>query len=280
MLSDNHLKVLFYEPDSYALFNNIDIKGGVAVTYRDKNKNYGAIETFTPYEELNSIMHKITNDSSFAPLTDIIVTSFAYHFTKLLYEDHPELMGRLSKGHSFDLKSNVIEKMPEIFFSEKPNDENEYVQILGREGNERVVKYIKKQYVNDVRNLGKYKLFFSKANGTGAFGETSSPSVIGEPNVGSTETFLSIGCFDSENEVNNTIKYIKTKFARSLLGILKITQDVTPEKWKYVPIQNFKSDSDIGWNESISEIDQQLYKKYNLSPEEIDFIETHVKEMT
>lgn len=64
-----------------------------------------------------------------------------------------------------------------------------------------------------------------------------------------------------------------------MLGVLKVTQDNNPGKWKYVPLQDFTSNSDIDWTRSIAEIDQQLYKKYNLSPEEIDFIETHVKEM-
>lgn len=76
------------------------------------------------------------------------------------------------------------------------------------------------------------------------------------------------------------LKYVKTKFACALLGILKITQHVTPEKWKYVPLQDFTPNSDIDWTKSISEIDRQLYKKYGLSQEEINFIESHVKEMT
>ena len=75
------------------------------------------------------------------------------------------------------------------------------------------------------------------------------------------------------------MKYVKSKFARTLLGILKITQHVTPEKWKYVPQQDFTSTSDIDWSKSIAEIDRQLYKKYGLTPDEIKFIETHVKEM-
>ena len=62
-------------------------------------------------------------------------------------------------------------------------------------------------------------------------------------------------------------------------GVLKITQEITPSKWKYVPLQDFTDKSDINWNTSIANIDKQLYKKYGLSQEEIDFIETHVKEM-
>lgn len=64
-----------------------------------------------------------------------------------------------------------------------------------------------------------------------------------------------------------------------MLGILKITQANTRDKWKYVPIQDFTSTSDIDWSKSIPEIDQQLYRKYGLSDEEINFIETNVKEM-
>ena len=66
---------------------------------------------------------------------------------------------------------------------------------------------------------------------------------------------------------------------RTCLGILKVTQDNNKDTWKYVPLQDFTSQSDIDWSKSISEIDQQLYKKYGLNEAEINFIETHVKEM-
>ena len=75
------------------------------------------------------------------------------------------------------------------------------------------------------------------------------------------------------------LKYIKSKFCRVMLGILKITQHNPGPKWKYVPLQNFTPASDIDWSKSISEIDQQLYKKYGLDEKEIQFIESHVKEM-
>ena len=106
-----------------------------------------------------------------------------------------------------------------------------------------------------------------------------STPLIGEPLIGYTQSFLGIGAYDSRLEAEAVLKYVKSKFARVLLGILKITQDNPPEKWKYVPLQDFTSSSDIDWSKSIAEIDQQLYAKYDLSDEEIDFIETHVKEM-
>ena len=64
-----------------------------------------------------------------------------------------------------------------------------------------------------------------------------------------------------------------------MLGVLKVTQDITPEKFKYVPLQNFTSNSDINWSKSIPEIDKQLYVKYGLNQNEIDFIEEKVKAM-
>lgn len=47
----------------------------------------------------------------------------------------------------------------------------------------------------------------------------------------------------------------------------------------FVPLQDFTPSSDIDWSKSIHEIDLQLYKKYGLNQEEIDFIEKNVKEM-
>ena len=106
-----------------------------------------------------------------------------------------------------------------------------------------------------------------------------SPPVLAGPGIGSTETFLSIGAFDTEDEATALLKYTKTKFARILLGVLKTTQDITPQKWDNVPNQKFADTSDIDWSKSISEIDQQLYAKYGLDKQEIEFIESHAKEM-
>ena len=97
--------------------------------------------------------------------------------------------------------------------------------------------------------------------------------------IGFTETFISIGSFDNETEAQNCLKYVKTKFTRTMLGVLKVTQHNTREKWVKVPLQNFTTQSDIDWTKSISEIDQQLYAKYGLDKNEIDFIEEKVREM-
>ena len=64
-----------------------------------------------------------------------------------------------------------------------------------------------------------------------------------------------------------------------MLGVLKVTQNGKKPVWKYVPLQDFTAASDIDWSKSIPEIDRQLYAKYGLDDAEIEFIETHVKEM-
>ena len=64
-----------------------------------------------------------------------------------------------------------------------------------------------------------------------------------------------------------------------MLGILKITQHNPKATWTFVPNQDFTLSSDIDWSQSIENIDEQLYKKYNLSQDEIDFIESKVRAM-
>lgn len=279
MLSDEHLKVLYYEQDSSKVFANTDIKGGVAITYHDKNKDFGAIEIFTAYAELNDILKKVLHSTDFEKFSEIVVTRTAYRLTDIMHEDHPEAIKQLSDGHAHDMSTNIFERLPQIFYDEKPQDIFSYIQILGRENGQRVYKYVREDYVNKVCNLDKYKIFLPKANGIGLLGEVLSAPLIAGPKIGATETFLSIGSFDTQKEVECALKYIKTKFARVLLGTLKTTQDITPDKWKNVPLQDFTVSSDIDWSKSVHEIDAQLYEKYGLDEQEIDFIESHVKEM-
>ena len=272
MLNDVHFKVLYYEPDSSAIFPTTDIKGGVVISYRDSEKDFGAIRVFTKYEELRSMLHKIREVK---PLSDIVFSRTAYRLTETLHTDFPNAVNQLSKGHAYDMSTNIFERVPQVFFDEKPNNGKEYIQILGREGNDRVLKYIRRDYVNQVENLDKYKVILPKANGTGTLGEVLSTPIIGKPAIGHTETFISIGCFNADN----LLKYIKGKFCRTMLGTLKITQDNTRQAWRMVPLQDFTPSSDIDWSKPIPEIDRQLYAKYGLSESEIEFIESHVKEM-
>lgn len=72
---------------------------------------------------------------------------------------------------------------------------------------------------------------------------------------------------------------MKTKFVRFLISELTSTQHLSKDKFKFVPIQDFTSSSDIDWSKPVSDIDCQLYSKYGLSEEEIIFIESMIKPM-
>ena len=278
MLEDEHLKVEYYEQDSAKVFTNTDIKGGVAVTYRDSSTNFGPIGTFTAHPALNQILKKVvkTNIKSFS---NIVFGQNIYQYTDKLHEDYPHAEGLLSRGHKYDVTTNAFDKLDFIFFDENPDDGYSYIQFLGFQNNRRIFKWVRSDYVSEHESLAKYKVFFPKSNSSGVFGEVLSFPLIGSPLVGSTQTFLTVGAFDTKEEAKAVLKYICSKFARALLGVLKITQDATSSKWKHVPLQDFTIASDIDWSQPIRKIDQQLYKKYGLDQSEIDFVESHVKEM-
>ena len=277
MLADEHLKVVHYEQNSSKIFPNTDIKGGIVVTYHDKNKIFGAIDTFTHFSELNSILGKVVTDN-FESFNELLYGKSSYKLTSKIYEDFPILKGRVSIGEEKSIGSNIFDKLPEIFFSNQQNDRQ--IRILGRENNNRVYKWMDKSYLMDHPNFEKYKVILPASNGSGALGETLSTPLVGEPLVGYTQTFISFGSFNDDSEVQNVFKYVKSKFMRVMLGTMKITQhNQSKEVWKNVPLQDFSSNSDIDWTKSIPEIDQQLYKKYGLNQEEINFVEEKVKPM-
>lgn len=277
MLNDPHLIVNYYEQDSSKIFSNTDIKGGVAITYRDTNKKFEPIKTFTSYEELGTINKKAGPDTIEDSLTSIIYTQSKFNL-EALYQIHPEFRKIIgSNGQDKRFRNNIFEKIP-VFTDDRKSDDD--IKVLGLMNMKRIYKYIPKAFVEmEHENINNYKVLVPRSNGSGAIGEALSTPLIGPPLIGYTQTFIGIGAFETIGEAENCLKYIKSKFARAMLGILKITQDNNRETWKKVPIQNFTSNSDIDWTKSIPEIDQQLYKKYSLNEEEINFIETKVKEM-
>ena len=285
MLSDPHLKVSKYDPDGKKYFPDTDIKGGVVITYRDLTTTVDPIGIYTGYRELSSILNKVRDISS-GFLNEIVYSSDSYKFTKQLHIDYPNLKyvneqtGILSKSHDYDLTTNIFDKLENIVFYEiKPNDGNNYIGIIGRKSNTRETMYIESIYILRHDNLCKWKVLLPKSNGTGALGEVLSSPIIVGPNIGHTQTFISIGAFDTEEEAKACYKYICTKFARCLLGVLKATQHNPPDKWRFVPIQDFSANSDIDWSKSVDEIDEQLFDKYKLTKEERDFIKSTIKAM-
>jgi len=279
MLRDTHLRIVHYEPVSSKIFPNTDIKGGVVITYRDIYKEFDPIGTFTKNKETPSIIEKvISNDVG--SISDLMYERSSYKFTPMLLEQYPSLKGRVKTSEERSVTSNIFEKYKEVFSEKKPEDDNGYVRIYGRQDNQRLYKWVKREYIANHPNLEKWKVYLAKSNGTGKFGEALSAPELGEPLTIATQTFISFGAFSISQDAENLLKYLKTKFVRALLGEKKVTQDNAKKSvWKNVPLINFGNDSDIVWADSIENIDKQLYKKFDLDEKEIDFIETHVKAM-
>ena len=147
---------------------------------------------------------------------------------------------------------------------------------------EKGIRKIEYVNINDIRknkkDVDKVKIFVTGSGGSGA-----DPKVMGDPEFAPKHSVCSqsylYATFNSETEAKNMIKYIKTKFFRVLVSAMKITQSAPSRVYRFVPLQDFTSNSDIDWSKSIPEIDQQLYKKYNLTEEEIAFIESMIKPM-
>lgn len=144
----------------------------------------------------------------------------------------------------------------------------------------RVTRFVDKDYPLPKNNgLTKYKIFIPRNYGSGRSEDNVFTTILASPNEICTETFIQIFPFDSFSEMNNCNNYLKTKFARMMISIRKQDQGASKEVYSFVPLQDFTPSSDIDWSKSVPEIDAQLYKKYNLTEEEIAFIEKMIKPM-
>ena len=280
MLSNKHLKVFYYEANASKVFPGVPLTGGVAVTYFNSNLIIGPIGKFVPFDELRNIIKKV-KISDFISIKSIITVQSKFDLKKL-YFDYPQYKQVIgSDGKDRRVRANAFTKI-NVFSDKKTH--NSY-RILGLLKDKRTYKYVNKKYILKTSWIDKYKVFVPESNGaSGMLSKNSSARiiskpVIGLPNDGVTQTFIVIGSLETYEEAKALYKYILTKFVRALLGSLKVTQRNNANTWENVPLQNFTPHSDINWTKSISEIDQQLYKKYDLNEEEINFIEAKVKEM-
>jgi len=149
----------------------------------------------------------------------------------------------------------------------------------------RTYRYVPRSQVKTLSPLtDSWKVFVPKAWGnmdekSGYLGGSFGVVFVGGPGDICSETYIEFGAFANNVEAENVEKYFKTKFFRTVFYMNKISQNTARETFNKVPQQDFTPTSDINWSKSISEIDQQLYKKYDLSDEETAFIESRVKTM-
>lgn len=280
ILSDTHVKVVDYFQKSADVFPTVDIKGGVAVMYRDANVEYGSIGFFSEFKELRTILKKVSSHDNFImdEFANLVSNRGMYRFSDLFFTEVPIAKKALESGTGNMITSNSFNLYPSVFIENKQEDKD-YIQLFGRLGSQRLYRWIRKDYVLSNEYLDSYNVFVPEANGTGSIGEVLSTPVIGAPVIGHTDTFLSIGKFSTIEEATACLKYVKSKFARCMLGTLKATQHNPRSTWANVPLQDFTEESDIDWSQSVANIDYQLYAKYSLTEDEIAFIESMIKPM-
>lgn len=284
ILSDPHFKVVSYFQKSVEVFPSVDIKGGVAIGYRDAEKKLGPVGFFSNFQELSSIMKKVSSHPHFTQgeFAALVSSQGLYRFTPLAFEHFPieKVQG---KGTGAKIISSTFERLDKLFTVQKPTGETHegsIIQLLGRTKSDgRCYRWVKTDYIEPNEYLATYNVFVPEANGSGAIGEVLSSPLIGSPLIGHTDTFMSIGKFKTLREAENCLKYVRSKFARTMLGTLKATQHNPRDTWANVPMQDFTEQSDIDWSTDMPTIDRQLYDKYGLSEAERRFIEEKVTPM-
>lgn len=296
MIEDKHITVLHDYINSKDCFSGVDIKGGVCYFLRERDRedkcrivthNSGGTKDSTRYlkeegtdvfirqPELISIKEKVWKNKKQISFMSIVSVQKPYGFRTDFFSP---TMQKERNGKKEKIAVTAEEKYGLTSPSETPIEGG--YEILGLVGNKRTWRYVPKDYkFPKMGGIGKWKIFVPKAYGCGAVGEVPSTPVLGTPVQVCTETFLELGPWNTKEESENALKYLKTKFFRCLVGIYKQTQDASNKIYKGVPMQDFTSDSDIDWTRSVDEINHQLYEKYKLSDDEISFIETNILPM-
>ncbi|MFA7399643.1 MAG: Eco57I restriction-modification methylase domain-containing protein [Sideroxydans sp.] len=270
MLNDSRIKIIHDFPNASDCFPGVEIKGGVCFflwekLYKGKCKIYthkGAeiisederdllekgAETFIRYNEAISILRKVQK----------------FHepsFSNLVSANDP---------FGFDVRAESSYKRVPPEFKEKPFKDG--VEFYFNGWQRKGIGYINKSSIN--RNpewVKEYKVYITKAYGAGETfpHQILNKPILGKPNTCCTETYLVIGPFPNKAISMNAISYIETKFFRFLVLLIKNTQNGMKKVYTFVPSQDFNEP----WT------DEMLYKKYNLTKNEVGFIETMVRPM-
>lgn len=269
MLHDSRIKVICDYPDASDCFPGVEIKGGV--NYFLWDRDYSGNCTINTYER-----GKITSTATRPMLEngcDIFIrnNNLVAIYKKVREKGETSFMSIVSSMRPFGLRGDFFKNsekynLPSVRDVYKEGD----IIIHGLEKNKRVQKYVPATYPFPKREyIAKYKMFMSRNQGTGMLGETFSTPIFAGPNEACTETFLVIGLFEAEQEMMNCWSYMTTKFFRTMVGVRKVDQSMSQSVYSYVPMQDFSKP----WT------DEELYEKYDLTDEEIAFIESMIRPM-
>ena len=279
MLNDIHLQELhdFLHPE--VLFPDTNNRGGICYFFR--NKNYDNTKKLTRVITHNDkgIESDIMRPMKIEGTEIFIRSAVAIEIIKKIFSENKSksFSEYVSSRKPFGLDTTFAKSS---HFKDSSDGLKKPVFCYGKNWS---VGYIENEQVPAHKEwINNWKVFTSRANNIGTeLNDDNLNAVVGKPNSVCTESYLLLGINLNldETAANNICRYFKTKFARFMHSLAKASQDATAKTYRFVPLQDFTSNSDIDWSKSVSEIDKQLYKKYNLNTEEIAFIESKVKEM-
>ena len=284
VLESNNIVSIFDYSNSNDVFPHVEIKGGICYFLIDPTHN-GPCKYSIIQEGKKSSSNRFLNKWGIvirdAKAEDILSKVAAKHGDD--YFDKFSFASYVMPRHQYDQGAQLSTSWRG--YSVTPSSYNN------------IKCYLNKQLISDgygwvsINDIPKnhntipfHKIYISKAYGAGEGFPHQILGVpfYGEPNSVCTDTYIVIRPetgFESEQVAKNAIKYLRSKFFRYLVSVKKKTQDAARDVYQFVPLQDFTSNSDIDWSKSIEEIDAQLYAKYNLSDEEISFIESMIKPM-
>ena len=257
MLSDSKISHLVDYFDSEDCFPGIDLSGGVCYFLWDRDYK-GKCEVKTIRNGKESIMERgliEKGNNSFIRFNEAVTI-----LRKVQSKNERSFSSIVSSRKPFGLTTTV--KVEDA--SKQPNDV--YIYAYPKNG------YISRSSVLQNDNwINKWKVMISYA-----YGERGSfpyliigKPFIAEPCTCCSETYLVIGPCNSKQEAENVVSYMKTKFFRFLVLLMKNTQHATSKVYSFVPVQDFGT----AWS------DEVLYKKYGIDEKEIEFIDSMIRPM-
>ena len=269
MFNDKKIKQIHDYQIGEECFPGVRIAGGVCYFLRDKNY-FGECEVFS-YKQgkcQSSMKRPILEkrSSTFIRINEAI--PILRKVQRLKEKSFAEIV---SSRKPFGLPTDFFKNYKKYNFPDISEIKiKNGLKIIGSLNYQRTVRYTSRDYPIQKNKdiIGKYKVFVSRSldNGFDWTKERLQP-FVGYPNEIVTENFLYIGSFDDISLAKNIISYINTNFFHILLFLKKVSQDVSSKVYEFVPMQDFSEN----WT------DEKLYKKYQLSKEEIDFIENMIK---
>jgi len=272
MMHDHNIKTLVDYPNSSDCFPGVEIKGGVCYFVREEGYDARCRYVIMNENEITNETFRYLDDGDAGVI--IRYPEMVSIIKKIRGHDTKSFNQFVSAQKPFGLRTDFFKdpakyELPNIS-KNRENVQGASITIYGLDRSSRVERYVPLGYPfpSGTTTLLKWKIFVPRAYGSGDFGEKPNLILAG-PRTACTETFLMIGCWDTEAEAMNVKNYLETKFVRALVSIKKTTQQNSKEAYSPVPTLDFTEE----WT------DEKLYRRYNLSQEEINFIEKNVKEM-